>query len=324
MSKAVFITGTGTDMGKTYLSGLIVKKLAQAGKNPAYYKAAMSGNDRRADGSLIPGDALFVKEMSGISQSLDDMCPYVYENAWSPHLASRVEGNPVDLDVVRRGFLKAANDYEYITMEGSGGILCPLCFDERKIQLEDVIREFELSSILVADAGLGTINSVVLTAEYMKAHSLPIKGIIFNHYHPGNIMEEDNIAIVAFYIIPEINFLYVSQAIYYIVFFVCGILFCRYEKEVIDYLHLRSWGMMILLGVLSVSSPYIILPIYFAIIYALIGIFFSISLVLNLQKKNIKIFPKLRKYTYTIFLLSWFSQSFCRTVLMSHFNFYLL
>ena len=48
MSKAVFITGTGTDMGKTYLSGLIVKKLAQAGKNPAYYKAAMSGNDRRA------------------------------------------------------------------------------------------------------------------------------------------------------------------------------------------------------------------------------------------------------------------------------------
>lgn len=70
--------------------------------------------------------------------------------------------------------------------------------------------------------------------------------------------------------------------------FVCGILFCRYEKEVIDYLHLRSWGMMILLGVLSVSSPYIILPIYFAIIYALIGIFFSISLVLNLQKKTSK------------------------------------
>ena len=95
----------------------------------------------------------------------------------------------------------------------------------------------------------------------------------------------------------------------------------RFGKSPIDYLHLRSWGMMILLGVLSVSSPYIILPIYFAIIYALIGIFFSISLVLNLQKKNIKIFPKLRKYTYTIFLLSWFSQSFCRTVLMSHFNF---
>ena len=59
MSKAVFITGTGTDMAKPISQELIVKKLAQAGKNPAYYKAAMSGNDRRADGSLIPGDALF-------------------------------------------------------------------------------------------------------------------------------------------------------------------------------------------------------------------------------------------------------------------------
>ena len=193
MSKAVFLTGTGTDIGKTYISGLIVKKLAEAGKNPAYYKAAMSGNDRREDGSLIPGDALFVQKTSGISQPLEEMCPYVYENAWSPHLASRVEGNPVDLEVVRKGFLETADKYDYITMEGSGGILCPLCFDERRIQLEDVIREFELSSILVADAGLGTINSVVLTAEYMKARSLPIRGIIFNHYHPGNIMEDDNI-----------------------------------------------------------------------------------------------------------------------------------
>ena len=193
MSKAVFLTGTGTDIGKTYISGLIVKKLAEAGKNPAYFKAAMSGNDRREDGTLIPGDALFVQKTSGISQPLEEMCPYVYENAWSPHLASRVEGNPVDLEVVRKGFLETADKYDYITMEGSGGILCPLCFDERRIQLEDVIREFELSSILVADAGLGTINRVVLTVEYMKARSLPIRGIIFNHYHPGNIMEDDNI-----------------------------------------------------------------------------------------------------------------------------------
>ena len=49
MSKAIFLTGTGTDIGKTFIAGLIVKKLAQAGKNPAYYKAAMSGNDRRSD-----------------------------------------------------------------------------------------------------------------------------------------------------------------------------------------------------------------------------------------------------------------------------------
>lgn len=193
MSKALFVTGTGTDTGKTYITGLIVKKLQEAKKNPAYYKAAMSGNDRRPDGTLIPGDALAVQTMSGIDQSLTSMCPYVYEHAYSPHLASRLEGNPVVMDIVTHGFADVATDYDYVTVEGSGGILCPICFDEARIQLEDVVKELHLSSILIADAGLGTINSVVLTAEYMKTHGLPLKGIIFNHYHPGDVMEDDNI-----------------------------------------------------------------------------------------------------------------------------------
>ncbi len=193
MSRALFITGTGTDIGKTYVTGLIVKKLAENGKNPGYYKAAMSGNERRQDGSLIPGDALFVQQCSGITQPLEEMCPYVYENAYSPHLASRIEGNPVMMNVVKQGFYSVMGKYDYVTVEGSGGILCPSCFDEEKIQLEDIVKELNLSSVIIADAGLGTINSVVLTVEYMKAKHMEVKGIIFNHFHPGNVMEEDNI-----------------------------------------------------------------------------------------------------------------------------------
>jgi len=194
MSKALFVTGTGTDIGKTYVTGLIVKKLMEAGKNPAYYKAAMSGNERRADGTLIPGDAQFVRQTSGILQPLESMCHYVYEHAYSPHLASRIEGHPVVMDTVKSGYRSLCASYDFITVEGSGGILCPICFDEAPIQLEDVIRELKLPSIIIADAGLGTINSVGLTAEYMKAHQLPLKGMIFNHYHSGDLMEEDNIA----------------------------------------------------------------------------------------------------------------------------------
>lgn len=193
MSKGLFITGTGTDLGKTYIAGLIVKKLADAKQSAAYYKAAMSGNDRRTDGSLIPGDALFVQKTAGISQPLEEMCPYVYEHAYSPHLASRIEGHPVQMDVVKAGYYKVCSAYDFVTMEGSGGILCPICFDEAKIQLEDVIKGLHLPSILIADAGLGTINSVVLTVEYMKAKNLPVKGIIYNHYHGNDVMEDDNI-----------------------------------------------------------------------------------------------------------------------------------
>lgn len=193
MGRALFATGTGTDIGKTYVTGLIVKKLADWGKNPGYYKAAMSGNEHREDGSLIPGDSLFVRQCSGIVQPLEDMCPYVYENAYSPHLASRIEGNPVDMNVVKQGFYAVCDRYDYVTVEGSGGILCPIRFDAEKIWLEDIVKELNLSSVVIADAGLGTINSVVLTAEYMKAKQMDVKGVIFNHYHRGNVMEEDNI-----------------------------------------------------------------------------------------------------------------------------------
>ena len=120
------------------------------------------------------------------------MCPYVYENAVSPHLASRIEGNPVVLEKVINSYEELKPEYEYITVEGSGGILCPICFDEAKIQLEDVIQEMKLPCLIIADAGLGTINSVVLTYEYMKQKGIECKGIIFNHCHPGDVCEEDN------------------------------------------------------------------------------------------------------------------------------------
>ncbi len=187
MSKCLFITGTTTDVGKTYVTGLLIKKINEMG-----FSSAMSGNERDENGQLIPGDALSVKIMSGINQDLKTMCPYIYEMAVSPHLASQIEGNPVDMNVVKKGFYDLSSKYDYITMEGSGGILCPIRMDGKEIWLEDIIKEFSLPSVIVADAGLGTINSVVLTYEYMKKKNLSVKGIIFNNFHPGDFLEEDN------------------------------------------------------------------------------------------------------------------------------------
>lgn len=193
MSKNIFVTGTGTEIGKTYVAGLLVKKLHEAGEKSAYYKAAMSGNDKDADGNLIPGDAKFVKELAGIDQDLNEMCPYVYERAYSPHLASQIEGHPLDLNYAVEKFEDLKGSYDYITLEGSGGILCPLRFDDEEIYLEDLVKKAKLSSIIVADAGLGTINNLVLTAFYMKEKGMKVKGIIFNNFIPGDVLQEDNI-----------------------------------------------------------------------------------------------------------------------------------
>ena len=142
MAKGIFLTGTGTDIGKTYIAGLLVKTLAEAGKRPAYYKAAMSGNDRRPDGSLIPGDGAFVKTFSGIGQSLESMCPYVYEHAWSPHLAARYEGNPPELPVIRQSFERVCSRHGYVTAEGQ----ITQEVEELPGYVQSLYREYELAA----------------------------------------------------------------------------------------------------------------------------------------------------------------------------------
>ena len=190
----IFITGTGTDVGKTFISALILKSMLRSGVNAAYFKSAMSGNIRDSKNNLIPGDALYVKNISETKQPPESMCPYVYEKAYSPHLAAKIEGNPVEADIVIKKFRELKREYDCVIVEGSGGILCPLRFDsESKLWLNDIVTSLNLNCILVADSGLGTINTVGLTAEFMKHNNICLNGIIFNRFQPGNILHEDNL-----------------------------------------------------------------------------------------------------------------------------------
>ena len=195
MGKALFITGTGTDSGKTYVTGLIVKKLRDAGLRAGYYKAALSGAETLADGTLLPGDALHVAHTAGLAPE-DAAVSYIYRDAVSPHLAAQIEGRPMDFDKVEQDFHTAKERMDYLTVEGSGGIICPLRWDaEEHVILDDLALRLGLSALVVADAGLGTINAAVLTAEHLKMRGIPLKGFIFNNW-TGGTMQEDNVKMV--------------------------------------------------------------------------------------------------------------------------------
>lgn len=191
MSKGLFITATGTDLGKTYITALIIKKLRGFGLNAGYYKAAISGAD-----SISGSDAGYVNRLAEIGEDEEMLLSYLYKTAVSPHLAARLEGNPAEMGVIKAAFSRVCEKYDYVTMEGSGGIVCPIRKDEISvIYLEDIIRELRLPSLIIADAGLGTINAVVTTVEYMKARSLGINGIILNHYN-DSVMQRDNLEMI--------------------------------------------------------------------------------------------------------------------------------
>ena len=188
MAKALFITATGTDIGKTYVSALICKQMKEEGFDIGYYKAALSGSN-----DITDSDAWYVKEKANLTDSYEEMVSYTYKHAYSPHLAAQIEGNPPDMKVIKKAYKNISKNHEYMIVEGSGGIICPIRYDDdKKIFLEDIIKELDLPCLIVADAGLGTINSAVLTIEYMKSKKIKIKGIILNRFEEANVMHEDN------------------------------------------------------------------------------------------------------------------------------------
>lgn len=189
--KGLYILGTGTDVGKTYITALWLKRLREAGHDVAYYKAAVSGAP-----SITESDAGYVKQVAGLSQADDTLLSYVFDEAVSPHLAARHEGKVIDRTVVNKNFCHVARAHAYTTVEGSGGIICPLHVTDTELyMLEDVVKDLNLPTIIVATAALGTINSTVLTIHYLQSKGIPVKGIIVNHY-TGNPMEEDNCVMI--------------------------------------------------------------------------------------------------------------------------------
>lgn len=194
MSKGYFVTATGTDVGKTFITALLVKKWRDSGIDAGYYKAALSGAELR-DSKWVAGDADYVKRIANLSDTQEQLVSYIYKEAVSPHLAARKEGNPVELSKVQADFEAACARHEFIFAEGSGGIICPIRYDDQKIFLVDIMKTLGLPLLIVTTAALGSINACVLTVEYARNRGLDVRGLIVNRYGcSGNLeMEDDNI-----------------------------------------------------------------------------------------------------------------------------------
>lgn len=192
MAKGIFITATGTDVGKTYISALIVKKMREAGLNCGYYKPALSGAEE-VNGKIIPGDCNYVFKESGIEKNPAEYVSYIFKPAVSPHLASQIEHNPIKLDKIKNDFKRISSEFDYVLVEGAGGIVCPFNLNKgEELLLPAVIKALNLDIIIVASASLGTINSTVLTVEYARTCGINIKGIILNNYDENDFMQQDN------------------------------------------------------------------------------------------------------------------------------------
>ena len=191
MGKGIFVTGTGTNVGKTYVTGLLVKKLRSGGCNAGYYKPVLSGAEWM-DGELVPGDCNVVCQMAGLEISPGQLSTYVYANPVSPHLAAKQERRPIKPEFISTDFAAHAQRHEFITVEGCGGIICPLCLEDTKLMQTDIILALGMDVLVVAPSGLGAINSAVLTAHYAQQQGIKVKGFILNRFEVSDCLHQDN------------------------------------------------------------------------------------------------------------------------------------
>lgn len=189
----VFVTGTGTEVGKTIVAGTIARTAATRGERVRVFKPAVSGLDET---DAAGPDHAFLRHAAGSPQSDDEIAPYRYGPAVSPHLAAALNGGPIDPDRLRAGARAAAGDADLLVVEGVGGFLVPLRTD---YLIRDFAVDLDLPVVIVASPGLGTINHTLLTIEAVRAAGLPAALVVLNPWpsEPGRLERSNRETIAA-------------------------------------------------------------------------------------------------------------------------------
>ena len=174
--KGLFITGTDTDVGKTYIGTQIVSLLHEMNVNAIPRKPIESGCTRVAN-ELKPEDALRYFEATNQKFPLTEICPFRFEPAISPQRAARLINQPIYLcEVINACATNVTND-DFLVVEGAGGFYSPLCEDGKN---SDLAKKLNLPVLLVANDQLGCINHILLTAEAIYKEGLSLTAVILS------------------------------------------------------------------------------------------------------------------------------------------------
>jgi dethiobiotin synthetase len=179
--RGLFVTGTGTGVGKTVVAAAIAHAARGAGDRVAVFKPAVSGLD---DDPLRPEvwesapelpDHALLRLAAGSGQGDEEVAPYRYGPPVSPHLAAELAGDRIDPDRLRGAALGATEDTDLLVCEGVGGFLVPLT---PEYLVRDLARDLALPVVVVASPSLGTINHTLLTIQAVREAGLEVTAVV--------------------------------------------------------------------------------------------------------------------------------------------------
>lgn len=174
-----FVTGTDTDVGKTYVTALILRGLRARGVDAVGYKPVSCGNR---------DDARVLAAASGDSEPLDAINPVWYDTPVAPYVAGIVENRPLEVDQLVAGYEALAARHAHVLVEGAGGWEVPLA---PGFAISDLARALRLPVLLVVSNKLGALNHSVLTLNAIRHAGLHCAGVVFN-----NLQDELDVAAI--------------------------------------------------------------------------------------------------------------------------------
>jgi len=184
-ARGVFVTGTGTEVGKSVVAAVIAAGAAAEGLDVAVFKPAVSGLDEGGE----PDHALLARA-SGTSQSADEIAPYRYGPPVSPHLAAELAGEEIDAKLLKGAAEAAAERADAIVCEGVGGLMVPLKPD---YLVRNLAVELGHPLVIAAHPGLGTINHTLLTIEAAWTAELEVRSVVLTPWPAApERLEESN------------------------------------------------------------------------------------------------------------------------------------
>ncbi len=190
----LFVTGTDTGVGKTWVAGAIADWFRRQGSRVAVLKPVATGCAHRREG-LVSEDAEFLAHCADASHPLDLICPQRYAEPLAPAVAAERAKQPLDWTAVQRSIDLMSRDSDVMIVEGVGGVRVPM---DATHTVLDVARWLSLPAIVVARPGLGTINHTLLTIDALRAAGVRVAGVVINRYPAENasVAEETNPRVV--------------------------------------------------------------------------------------------------------------------------------
>jgi len=177
MGKAILISATDTDAGKTYVTCLLGKSLLRQGIAVAPLKPVESGCRPGAEGRPFPADAALLRDAFAPGLPLSSVCCYPLLSVLSPHLAARAEGISIDPGRIRQTIVDTAKTADLVLIEGAGGLTVDI---REGYSFADLARDLSLPVLIVTGNRLGALNHLKLTLHYLRSCAIPLFGILLS------------------------------------------------------------------------------------------------------------------------------------------------